>query len=431
MRPQLNLKIYSLLTLFWCISAFVSAQSYDTSKTLNKNSAVPGDVTIKMSNQSGDLKINTTSGNNVSMTTSVEIRGNSKEDVDKVVKAIEKFTFELRGNEMEIDTRFYKSMNSVNNRRTITLLNGDKVRIGEFKIRHQLNIPKGASLKLNNKYSDIELQSLNGDADFTLYSCNMRAGDFAGDFTIESKYSKIYIGQIQKDADIDFYDSDMEFTSCGDAKITSKYSKFEAKKTGGLVIDSYDDKFYIDEASYLNLVARYSDFISQAEVNKIRLDLYDCNIQVKSAKEGTYRGKYSDLKLGNIKEFRVSECYDDNFYFGKTENIQINESKYCKYEVNEASGFSLNGYDDNVTISKLKTGFSGITMNGKYGKLYVDAGNEPFRVAFNIKYPKVDIPQSVKIVKQIKENSSLELAGGDTGGKISVEGYDMKVVIND
>jgi len=35
----------------------------------------------------------------------------------------------------------------------------------------------------------------------------------------------------------------------------------------------------------------------------------------------------------------------------------------------------------------------------------------------------------VKIVKQIKENSDLEMVGGISGGKIKVEGYDMNVVI--
>ncbi|QGY43711.1 hypothetical protein GM418_08590 [Maribellus comscasis] len=431
MKPQLNLKIYSLLAIFWFISAFASAQNYDASKSLSKNATVPGNVTIEISNQSGDIKINTASDKNVSMTTSVEIRGNSKEDVDKVIKAIEDFTFELRGNELEIDTRFYKNMNSVNNRRTITLLNGDKVRIGEFKIRHQLNIPRNASLKLNNKYSDIELQELDGDADFTLYSSNLHADDFAGDFTIEAKYSKIYVGEIQKDADIDFYDSDIEFTSCGDVEITSKYSKFEGKKTGKLVIDSYDDKFNIGQASNLNLNAKYSDFVSQADVNEIRLDIYDCNIRINSAKSGTYKGKYSELKLGNVKVFNVTECYDDDFYLGKTEDVQIDESKYCKFEIDEVSKFYLSGYDDIVNISRLKNDFSGIDITGKYGKVNVNAGSEPFQVACKIKYGKVDIPESVRITKQIKENSDLELVAGNSGGKISVEGYDIKVVIND
>ncbi len=88
-------------------------------------------------------------------------------------------------------------------------------------------------------------------------------------------------------------------------------------------------------------------------------------------------------------------------------------------------------YDDNIKIEKLNTGFTGLAINGKYGKIEINAGQVPFKVQFKIKYPKVDIPESVKITKQIKDNSDLELVGGESGGTISVEGYDMKVLIKD
>ena len=34
-----------------------------------------------------------------------------------------------------------------------------------------------------------------------------------------------------------------------------------------------------------------------------------------------------------------------------------------------------------------------------------------------------------EIIKKIKDSSELELIGNKTGGKISVEGYDMQIVI--
>lgn len=432
MKLQMKLRIYSLITFFWLFSAFASAQNYDASKSLNKNAVVPGNVTVNMSNQSGDLKINTTDKNNVTMTTSVEIQGNSKVDIDKVIKAIEEFEFELRGNELKIDTRFYKNMNSTNNRRTITLLNGDKVKIGELKIRHEITIPKSAGLNLNNKYSDIELQSLDGHADFTLYSCNMRADDFGGNFTIEAKYSKVFIDEIRQNADINFYDSDLEFTSCGDAKITSKYSKLEAEKTGKLVIESYDDKFFIDEANSLKLIAKYSDFVSEANVTNISLELYDCNVKVKSSERATFNGKYSDVTLGDLNELKINDSYDNNIYLGNSKNIEIGKSKYTQFEIEAITNFSIDDlYDDNIKIKKLNPDFSKLSINGKYGKLDVEAGSVPFQVAFKIKYPKVNLPESLKIIKQIKDNSDLELVAGNTGGEITVEGYDMKVAIND
>lgn len=88
-------------------------------------------------------------------------------------------------------------------------------------------------------------------------------------------------------------------------------------------------------------------------------------------------------------------------------------------------------YDCNIKIGKLNSDFNGLSINGKYEKMEVNAGSVPFRVDFNIKYPKIDIPESVKISKQIKDNSSLELVGGNSGGSFKIEGYDMKVTIED
>ena len=430
MKTLFNFKSALLLLLLFCAGEIV-AQNYDASKTLNKTMTVPKGVNIQMSNQSGDLQIITTNENTVSIKTDIDISGRSNEEVDNVIDAVANFEFEMSGNEVEIDTRFYKNLMSIGNRKTMTLLNGDKVRIDEFTIRHELHIPKTANFVLKNKYSDIEMQSLEGKASFNLYSSKLQAGNFAKGVRIDAKYSKINIQKILQEAKFNFYDSDIRFSSCGDANIESKYSKFEADKTGALSIESYDDKFNFNEATSISLKAKYTDFTSKAQASNIFLDLYDCNIKASSSKYATYSGKYSDLELGDVNEFRIAESYNDIFQLGKTTDIQVRESKYSKYVMHEASSFIIDGYNDNVIINRLASNFSEIKMNGKYGKMTIDAGRVPFRVDFNIRYPKIDIPESVKITKQVKDNSDLELLGGDSGGTISVDGYDMRVEIND
>lgn len=409
-----------------------TAQSINGSKTLNKTVKVTEDVKVQMNNYSGDLKIFTTGDNSVSIKTSIEISGNSKDDVDKVIAAIEKFDFKLSGNIMRIDTRFYKNMSSTNNRTTMTLENGDKVKIKEFKIRHELYMPKAASIDLNNKYSDIEMESLDGDANFVLYSSKLYAENFSGELNIESKYSKIYLENIGKNADFDFYDTDIEMESCSNLTINSKYSKYEIAKTSDLDIESYDDNFDVENMSSLKFISKYSDFVSQADVSNIQFEIYDCNIKVNSAERVVFNGKYSDVKLGDVGNFKIDDSYDNNVILGNTNKIEIGRSKYSQYDIKSISNLKFDDvYQDNIKVGQLNTDFTGLSMNGKYGKLQVDAGSVPFRVQFKIKYPKVDIPESVKISKQIKDNSDLELVGGESGGIISVEGYDMKVVIDD
>lgn len=429
MKTRFQFKSFTLIISLILFTSICFSQNYETTKSLNKTASVSENVTVKMSNYSSDLKIITTNSNTVSIATTVKIIGKSKEDVDKVIIAIENFEFKEVGDIMEIDTRFYKNMNSINNRRTITLKDGDKVRIREFKISHELQIPKSANIELSNKYSDIEMQDLEGNAKFELYSSKLHGDNITGNMDLECKYSKLYLKEILGDADFGLYDTDVEFISCKDLNIKSKYSKVNAEKVASLKLDSYDDKFNINEIDNLEFEAKYSDLVSEAELSELILNLYDSNIEIKSAKSGSFSGKYSDLKLGNVKELKIPSSYDNDIYFGKTMDIQIDESKYCTYKFGEVAELSLNGYDDNISVSKLNSEFSGISIKGKYGKLEVNTGNVPYQIYFKLKYPKIDIPESLEIIKRIKDSSELELVGNKTGGKISVEGYDMTIVI--
>jgi hypothetical protein len=431
MKTMLQFKFFVAVAFFTVLlTSPAFAQKFDGSKTLAKSVAVPANVILQVKNHSGDLKISTTGSNNVMLNSKIEISGNSQADVDKVTAAIENLKFGLRGNILEIDTRFYKNMNTSNNRSTITLLNGDKVNIKDFKISHELQIPKSAAIELDNKYSDIEMQPVDGPAKFVIYSSKLNAGDFGGDVSIESKYSKIRIGNIKGNAKFDFYDSNLELESSNNLSLKSKYSKYIIKKTGNAEIDSYDDKLNITELSGLSLISKYSDFESTSALKDLKLDLYDSNIKVKSAVNASFNGKYCELHLGDIADLQISESYDNNIYLGNVKRMIVGNSKYSLYELSAVTEITMNDmYDENLKISGLNNDFKGISVNGNYGQLIVNAGSVPFKTDFKIKYPKVSLPENLKISKQIKDDSNLELIAGDAGGIIKINGYDMKVVI--
>ncbi len=429
MKKQFIYKPFWLTILLVFVAAFAFSQNYETSKSLNKSVLVSANAKIILSNYSDALKITTSNDNIVKMVTSIEISGKEKTDVDQVIAAIDNFEFTNSGNTVTINTRFYKNMQSINNRRTITLRNGNKVRIKEFTINHELQIPKTAKLKLDNKYSDIEIDSPLREANLKLYSSKISTANFSDKLTIEAKYSKIYLKEIGGNLDLDIYDSDVEFTSANEVSIKSKYSKINAKKVAGLMLDSYDDKFFIDEISNLKFAAKYSDLVSKAIITNLTLDLYDSNLEIKSAKTGTFTGKYSDLKLGDVKEMKITGSHDNNIDFGKTMDIEIAESKYSEYKFAEIARLKMDGYDDNILISGLNSEFSGIAMSGKYGKLEVLTRNIPYQLHFKMMYGKIDIPQSVTTIKHIEKNGELELVANNSGGLIAVDGYDMKVVI--
>lgn len=408
-----------------------AATDYDGSKTVTKTAKVPAKISIQISNHTGDLKVSSSSESVVTLKTTIKIGGNSKQDVDKVIAEIDNFRFNLSGDVLDIDTRFYKNMNTINGKSTITLLNGEKVKIEDLRINHELSIPKSANLALNNKYSDIEMASLDGEMKFVIYSSKLLAASFAGNVALESKYSKIKIENIGGSSILNFYDTDIEMGTCKDLEIQSKYSKYDLQKAGVVKIEAYDDKINIAELTSLSLNSKYSDFTTTSAVKDLKLDLYDSNIKVKSVENVSFNGKYCDLYLGDISVgLKTNESYDNNIYMGKVKNIEIGTSKYSLYEIGSVSNAAMNDiYDDNIKIAHLNPDFSGISFIGKYGKIEINAGSVPIRVDFNMKYPKVNIPENLKITKQIKDDSNMELVAGDSGGIIKARGYDMKVLI--
>lgn len=429
MKTTFQFKNLLFVVLFAFVCTPLFSQNYETTKTVNKWENIDANGTIDITNRSGDFIITTSTSNKVILLTSIKVTGKSQEDVDKVVSAIENFDFKKTGNRLTINTRFYKSMNSINNRSTIVLLSGGKARVRDFKISHELQIPETCNLVINNKYSDIELQDTKGRAEFNLYSSKLHSQNILNNVVVEAKYSKLYMKEISGDIRLDIYDTDIEFISAQNLSVESKYSKIKAERVGELTVDSYDDKFTIDNIKSLKLDAKYSDLESRAELDELTLELYDCNIEIESAKSGSFSGKYSELKLGDVKQMNIGNSYDNDLYFNKTMDISVEESKYSKYEFGEIAKFTLAGYDDNIEIDKLNSEFSGISVSGKYGKIDIYAGSVPYQLYFKLKYPKIDIPESVELVKHIEKSNELELVGNKTGGKISVEGYDMKVVV--
>ena len=430
MKTRLHFKLLLTVAVLLMGSQLVWAQNYEASKTLNKSAAVPADLSINLSNHAGDIKINTTNNKTVSISTEIKVDARSREDAEKLLEAIEAFEFKLSGNRLNIDTRFYKSMNSVNGRSTITLLNGDKVKIKDFEIRHEMNIPKSANLNLENKYSSVFIGEIEGENKLNLYNSELRAEGFLSAVELEAKYSKLQVEKFDNDATFNLYDTDIEFKTATDISIDSKYSKIEGTKAGNLKINSYDDKVLIDDFSNLKMEAKYSDLVSEAVLDKLSLDLYDCNLKIQSAKSAEFTGKYSDLELGKVKTLNIPDSYDNNIYLDKTISIDIAQSKYSKYEIESTTKLSILSYDDDIEIGELNSDFEGISFDGKYGKLIIDAGSVPFKIDAQMKYGKVDFPKSLSPTRHIEKSGELELLVGNKGNTILIRGYDNTVAID-
>ncbi len=462
-----------LLVALFILSGTSFAQKYEASKNISKSAIIPKSAIIDINNQSGDLSIITTNDNKVLIHTTINVTGRTQEDVDKIIEAINNFEFKLSGNTFYIDTRFWKNMKTINGRSTMELNNGETVKFQDYSIHHELHIPATTNLILNNKYSDVDIQSFKGDAQLTMYNGKLKAESFTQPVKINLKYSKAELKNLAN-VSFELYDSDITIEKCSDVKINSKYSSFEAEKTGNLNIDSYDDNYTINTLENVSIKAKYSDFIFPSNGGDIEVDLYDSNIKLKSVKNISYSGKYSELVFGDASQLIIGSTYDDNIRIGNVKKLSIDQSKYSEFRLGDVGSFKIgNTYDDSFVmgacieiniqeskytdihlnsiqkefiahsydcqfyLNKIDPEFSEITVDGKYGEIQIGLpSNSEYRLFVKSTYFEPNFPNGM-LQKQVTKDHNTRIYDYSTPNykgtdkqKISLEGYSMKMHFN-
>ena len=421
------------ISLVLGLGTVLHAEAIEVSKTLSKNAAVPEGTRIRIQNKSGDLDVRISDANTVKITTTVRLVGKSQEDLDKVMEAIDDFEFEQDGNEFEIDTRFWESMNSINGRTTMKLLNGEKVRISKFEVSHELIIPRQSELNLVNKYSDLKLADINSGVYLSQYDGKIVAGDFGSPSEIKMKYAKGSIGKC-KDLELDLYDSDLIADEAGDVALKSKYSSLEVGKVANLKGQVYDDRLQIRDLGNGEITSKYSDFDFGGTIGSLVLNIYDDNFKGNNVKELTFTSKYSELTFEKIGSVHSARSYDDILKVSNLGSLNIEESKYSDYKIGTLNtSLFVSGYDDNISVENVKSGFKKIFAKGKYTSVSMDLeSGASYNLLMDIKYPKVSLPDNLTYIEKIKEDDEIHVKANVDNGEANMtfEGYDMAVRIS-
>lgn len=416
------------------IALFALAQT-EVEETVKFEADIDPNGKLAFTNRSFDTEIKTWDNNYVELQMNVRLKGD-EDDIKETLEAIHELCFEGSTGSRRINTVFWESINSTGNRHKIRLSNGSKVTLKKFSVDNVLFIPKTISIDIDNKYSDINMESISGEAEIKLYSGKIYAGTFGGKTTLDLRYSKAFIDNIPE-AGMDIYDSDIELGTCGNFTIKSKYSKVEIQRAGDMLFDSYDDNFAIGELGRFDGSAKYSDFVL-GPASVIIFDFYDSNLECQVTGDINGRSKYSEIGVKEALSVTLAHSYDDSFELGSVASLSCPDSKYTDYNIRHLKGnFSLNGYDDNVTVYALEPDFKQITLEGKYGDFNFSI-LEPaaYSLLVDMKYGRVDYPEGEFERKTyIRDNNQLTIeattrnSGSGAASRFSVKGYDNKARI--
>ncbi|MBP1224630.1 hypothetical protein [Flavobacterium sp. 1355] len=307
-------KHYNILILFILIP-FLGFSNDETviskQKNIKKTYIVNSNAGITIENKYGNISVSTWDEDKIDLDITIKVTGGNENWVNE------------RINSIDIDITALKSMVSA-----ITSIGNSSLKSrgssNSFEINYVIKIPKNGTVKLDNKYGNINILSVDAATD------------------ISCKYGKVTLGKLNGNS------NRIEIAYCQNSSID--YIK------SGTIVARYSG-LKITESGNLNLDTSYSDLV-MSEGENIK---YDCN--------------YGNFKLQKINTFSGSGNYLTISIAEISNSINVN-TNYSKINVSNitdrANNVNINcgytdvslGYDTNYAFD--------FDINTRYGNIKND-----------------------------------------------------------
>ncbi len=425
------------ISLLLSVGLDVKAQGKKIQKTYSWAYAVNKDVKMTFHNYDCNLVIHTWDKPNIEYKMTVDATLRSEEDAKRLDGYIEGLEFSHSAGSAEFNNRFWQSRKSVLGKKTLDLRGEKTVRYSDFNMSGELWLPVGCQLVLDSKYSGIEVEDLNGATSFTLYNDKLYGGNVNSYLSLEAKYSTIEL-EVVGDVAANLYNTDLETSSMENLSVESKYSKIRIGDAANITINSYSDKYSFGNTGNIKFTDKYSDLNANISRDLI-LDCYNSTVSIAGMNNVDLKSKYGKYELDSVVNLHISSSYSDNFQVQSIHTLNVSESKYCTYKMDQLFSQLLlkEGYSDKFFITGTSAEFKGIKVNGKYVKIEMAVDETlNYRFKANLKYPKLDIDEeSMDVRIKILESSQLEMEatkGPVTEGmaEFVVNGYDVALTFN-
>jgi hypothetical protein len=258
---------YKSATLFAAgllLTATLSAQP--VTKEYHKQYTAGPNTTLNLSNKYGDVKIETSDQNQVTIDVKITVELPNRDKAEKLLSYIN-VDFSENENTIsaktDIDQNFKFTGWGTSSRR--------------FSIDYNVKMPKRINLALSNRYGDSDLEEVDGQVDLDIKYGNLTAtaltrGNEKPLNHLSLAYGK---GSIESAEWLDVvvrYSGSLEIERSQALLIDSRYSKLQLGETSSVVGESRYDNIRIDQINNLVLDAGYSDVNIETLNKKLKFD---------------------------------------------------------------------------------------------------------------------------------------------------------------
>jgi hypothetical protein len=433
-------------TYFFSIIAFcaflaMGLDGYGQGKNLEKSYSWKYDVNESVSftfnNYDCDLTIHTWTKPVIEYELSVDATTRTEEDAVILDHYLGNLEFSHMAGSVVIDSRFWTSQKSTRNKKTMTLKGGKTIQLVDFRIKGEIWIPVNSTFHLTSKYSEIEVEELNGRVDLDLYNDKIFGSNVNSSLKVVAKYSTLEF-QKMKDIEADLYNTDVEAGSIGNLVSVSKYSNFRVGDAGNVELNAYNDKYTFGNTGDITFVDKYSD-LHAGNAGHVELECYNSTVRFTRVEDVDLHSKYGKYEIAGAGKLNIISAYNDTYRIEKLGSLNVIDSKYTVYKIDhlESSLLLKEGYSDKIQVAKTGA-FKELNINGKYITLEMALDKSlSYKFVADVKYGKLDINEEVMKVKKInKDGPQLEMEaikGVEKEGMPAffVNGYEISVTLTD
>ena len=327
----LNYKLLAIL--FIAFSSIVNAQDkYE--KKFHEEYDVKKETTFEISNKFGDIKIENTTTNKITIDAEIIVKARSKEKADKILN--------------KISVNISKTGNTV---KAKTVIDNISTNNASFEINYTIIMPIYVNTNLINKYGNVTINELHGKNTLAVKYGSLNVNKILD--SNEKPLSSIELGYCERSRINEF----------NWGKIAIKYSKLEIGTGKALAISSKYSKLKIGSFSSVVAEAGYDDYEIESVVNLIMTAKYS-NVDIEQL---TKKLKIEN-KYGNISVKKIPDGFEDIDVVSKYAQIDLGIAPGANYKLKAKTSYADIKYNDLKITQRIKEDFgtelSGYSGNG-------------------------------------------------------------------
>jgi len=355
-----------LILLALMSGTLAMAQDHTDKRSVSRSFPASLETTLEVHNKYGKIQVATWEKDSVAIEVDINLSESSNSKLRKLKEGTQiSFTgsqsYIVAKTVIESESgRIASELKSITN-----TISGSNKRI---EINYMIYLPVHMDVVLNNKFGDIYMDDLDGQADITLSNGVLKANRLSGNASISLSFGNGMIKSLGS-ANLKLSYSDMVLNEVGQLDLSSKSSKLNVDSVNVLKIDSRRDKLYFTHAEYI-----------YGSSNFTQIWVYDL------LRESDLYMKYGELTIEHVmpdfsKLYVESDYTDMTLYFDREASLDL-EILHHKKAILRLPGSEVQKEESPSGKDHFKT-VGTMGSNTPTGKLAIDALQKCF---INISY---------------------------------------------